>query len=93
MCKYPFDSDEDPNGQDVCHNAQEPGEGGPDAHHGEQVHRGRGHGHQVQRVRAGVYIHVRVTHVACKLDMINLLDSNRLDPRVRLDLCVRLCVN
>ena len=69
-CNYPFDSDEDSDGQDVGHNSQEPGEGGPDAHHGEQVHGGRKAGHQVQGAGC-VQVHVRVTHVACKLVEIN----------------------
>ena len=71
IIEYPFDSTEDPNGQDVGHDAQEPSEGYPDAHHGEEVDWGRRHSHHVQGAGGG-HVHVMVTHVAYKLDTIVL---------------------
>ena len=73
--QYPFDSPEDPNGQGVGHDAQEPSEGGPDAHHSEEVEWGRRD--QVKEA-GGVHVQVMVSHVACKLSTINLLNSNRI---------------
>ena len=72
--QYPFDSEEDPNGQDVSCDAKQPSEGGPDAHHGEEIHRGRRRSHQVQGAGDIHHLQVMVTHITCKLelDIINL---------------------
>ena len=67
--KYPFDSEEDPNSQDVGCDAQQPSERGPDAHHNEEVHRGRRHSHQVQGA-GDIHVKVMVTHIACKLEQL-----------------------
>ena len=46
---YPFDSDEDSDGEDVGGDAEQAGEGGPHPHHGEQLRRRRHGPRQVGR--------------------------------------------